>query len=126
MPRVIHFEIPAANAEKVVKFYSDLFDWKIQKWGSEFDYWLVTTGEAPEMGIDGAITPKQGPFQTTVNTIGVGNIDEYIEKAQAAGGKMVGEKTAIEGIGYVAYFTDPDGNMFGIHEPNTHAKYHEG
>jgi hypothetical protein len=31
MPRVIHFEIPAGIAERAVKFYSEVFGWKMQK-----------------------------------------------------------------------------------------------
>lgn len=29
MPRVVHFEIPADNPEKVAKFYTDVFGWKV-------------------------------------------------------------------------------------------------
>jgi len=53
-PSVIHFEISANQPEWVVKFYTTAFGWKIEKWGTE-DYWLATTGESPEPGIDGAI-----------------------------------------------------------------------
>jgi len=31
-------------------------------------------------------------------------------------------KHAIPGVGYQAYLTDPDGNLFGIHEENKAAK----
>jgi catechol 2,3-dioxygenase-like lactoylglutathione lyase family enzyme len=60
MPRVIHFEIPADNAERAIKFYSDVFGWNIQKWGPQ-DYWLVDTGEKDQPGIGGAITKTNGP-----------------------------------------------------------------
>ena len=29
--RIVHFEIPAGDVEKLSKFYSDLFDWKFSK-----------------------------------------------------------------------------------------------
>lgn len=40
-----------------------MFKWKIEKW-DQFEYWLVTTGEDDELGINGAIMPKE--FGVTV------------------------------------------------------------
>jgi len=42
MPKVIHFEIPAKDPERAIKFYKEVFEWKIVKWEGDFDYWLVT------------------------------------------------------------------------------------
>jgi len=121
MPRVVHFEIAANEPEKVAKFYKDVFGWKVEKWAGPMDYWMVTTGKG-EPGIDGGISRKDGPFQTTTNTIGVPSVDKFIKKAEAAGGKVAIPKHAIPGVGYQAYLTDPDGNLFGIHEENKEAK----
>ena len=55
MNRVVHFEIPAKDIDKVVDFYKNVFNWEITHWEGQMEYWLVKTGEAPEMGIDGAI-----------------------------------------------------------------------
>ena len=122
MPRVVHFEIPADNPEKVAKFYESVFGWKVEKWAGPVEYWLVMTGNPKEPGIDGGITRKEAPFTSTVNTIGVASVDEFIEKAKAAGGKLAVPKNAVPGVGYQAYLTDPDGNLFGIHEENKEAK----
>jgi predicted enzyme related to lactoylglutathione lyase len=32
MPTRVHFEIPSDDIERAKKFYTDLFDWKIEKW----------------------------------------------------------------------------------------------
>ena len=50
---VVHFEIPADNPERAVKFYRELFGWDIQRFeGSSegmdyrdenFEYWMVKT-----------------------------------------------------------------------------------
>lgn len=58
MPKVLHFEIPAEDPERAVKFYEKVFGWKIKKWKGEFDYWLVEAREEDETGINGAIKPK--------------------------------------------------------------------
>ena len=39
MPRIVHFEIPAENPERAVKFYQKVFNWKIEKWAGPMDYW---------------------------------------------------------------------------------------
>ena len=31
IPSIVHFEIPADDVERARKFYSTLFDWKIEK-----------------------------------------------------------------------------------------------
>jgi len=60
MPRVVHFELPAANPERASKFYTDVFGWKIEKWeGGGEPYWLVTTGDEKMPGINGGIVKKK-------------------------------------------------------------------
>lgn len=49
------FEIPADDPGRAAKFYDDVFGWKVKKWDGPVDYWLVTTGEDEEPGINGAI-----------------------------------------------------------------------
>jgi len=33
MPRIVHFEFGADDTKRAVKFYSDVFDWKLENWG---------------------------------------------------------------------------------------------
>jgi len=121
MSRVIHFEINADNPERAVKFYSTVFGWKIEKWPGGPAYWLARTGAEGEMGIDGAIMPRNGKL-TTVNTIGVASVDESLQAIERAGGKMIQPKMPIPGIGYFAYCQDTEGNVFGILKPDPSAK----
>jgi uncharacterized protein len=114
MPRVIHFEIPADDTGRAVKFYQKVFGWKIEKWGS-MDYWLTTTGPDSEPGINGAIMTRETQ-KTTVNTINVSSVDEYAKKIVEAGGKILTPKTPIPGVGYFGYCVDTEGNVFGIME----------
>ena len=112
MPRVIHFEIPAEDPEKITKFYSDVFGWKISQW-EQTPYWLVDTKNKEEPGIGGAIYKKDW-MTTTVNTISVEDVDEYLEKIKKAGGKVVREPMDIPKIGRHAVAADPEGTLFGI------------
>jgi predicted enzyme related to lactoylglutathione lyase len=113
MPRVIHFELPADDPGRAVKFYEGVFDWKINKWDGPMDYWLVMTGEEGVPGIDGAISPRE-EGATVTYVVDVPSVDEYVDRIVAAGGAIVLPKHEVPGVGYLAYCTDTEGNIFGI------------
>jgi predicted enzyme related to lactoylglutathione lyase len=122
MPRVIHFEIPADNPERAVKFYQKVFDWKIEKWAGPVDYWLVSTGEDKELGINGAITDKSGYVTVTTNTVSVASYEDAVKKIMDAGGEVLMPKTAVPGVGYMTYCKNTEGNLFGIMQSDPSAK----
>ncbi|MHA2025563.1 MAG: VOC family protein [Candidatus Thorarchaeota archaeon] len=122
MPRVIHFEIIADDADRTVKFYETVFGWKIDKWDGPIDYWLITTGDSETPGIDGAFGMRQSAEDTTVNTIDVESVDETVKKIEKNGGEIVRPKSPVPGVGYMAYFKDSEGNLWGIMENDPTAK----
>jgi predicted enzyme related to lactoylglutathione lyase len=122
MPRVVHFEIHSADPDAPATFYSRVFGWKIVKWDGPVEYWVVQTGEGP--GIDGGILRRQGDAPATgaavnayVCTISVESLDETLTSIIANGGDVAVAKHEIPGIGMLAYFKDPDGNIFGVLQP---------
>ena len=122
MPKIVHFEIPADNPDRAQKFYTSVFGWKVQKFpGYPVDYRLVTAGDEKEPGINGAIMAR-GQEKSVIDTIGVPDIDAYIKKIEKAGGKIVLPKSAIPGVGYMAYFQDTEGNKLGIYKTDMSAK----
>jgi predicted enzyme related to lactoylglutathione lyase len=116
MKRVVHFEISTDDPERAANFYRNVFGWKIEKWEPPIDYWLVTTGEDTEPGINGGIKRRSDPAVGTVNTIDVPSIDDIIAKIESGGGKVVMPKTEIPGVGFHAYCQDSEGNVFGLME----------
>ncbi len=116
MPRVVHFEIPADDPERAIEFYTKVFGWEITKWEGFFDYWLEKTGEENEPGINGAIMSREMD-EMVKNAIGVDSFQEYAEKIEVAGGKMLMEKQTIPGVGTMASFEDTEGNVSVIIEP---------
>ncbi len=120
---VVHFEIPAENVKKIMKFYSDVFGWKIEKSPMPMDYWVVQTvpidekGTPIRPGINGGIFPKENKKLGPVNYISVDSIDKGIKKVKAAGGKIVQPKTTISGVGSFAIALDPEGNEIGLLQP---------
>jgi predicted enzyme related to lactoylglutathione lyase len=127
MPRVLHFEIHADDPGRAVKFYSDVFGWKIEKWQGPMDYWLVYTGK-DEPGIDGAIMKREQPLRggdgivAYVCTVGVKPIDAYIDKVKSHGGEIVVPKRPVPGVGWFAQCNDTEGNIFGLMEDDPSAK----
>jgi uncharacterized protein len=118
--KVVHFEIPSDNPEKAMEFFKSVFNWKFQQFGNE-QYWSVITGDEKEAGINGGLMKKRDPKQPVVNSIQVASIDEYTDKIKKAGGNIVVPKMPIPTVGWLAYFTDPDGNIHGIFQDDPSA-----
>lgn len=127
---IVHFEIHASDVSKAKEFYETVFGWKFEDW-SEFasmPYWGIVTREEGEMGINGGLMQRQGDApaeNASVNgaviTAGVENYDETHDKIVAAGGTVALPKAALPGMAWQGYYKDTDGNIFGIHQPDTSA-----
>jgi predicted enzyme related to lactoylglutathione lyase len=105
---VVHFEVEGKDGAKLQKFYSDLFDWKIDA-NNPMNYGLVVNeGE----GIGGGISGGESPHVTFY--VSVDDPAAYLKKAQALGGTVVMDVTEIPGMVTMAQFRDPEGNMIGI------------
>ena len=123
MSRVVHFEIPAENLDRVAGFYKKVLGWAIWKWEGPADYWPISTGKHRDPGIDGGIARKKDrPAQGNLITAQVDSVDDCLKKIVTAGGSIVVPKRAIPGVGYQAHFRDPEGNIIGIMEndPSAH------
>lgn len=126
--RVIHFEIHASEPERAIEFYTSIFDWKISKWGEQ-DYWIIDTGiektkkVSPIGGINGGLLPasKEASKGTLMNsfvcTVTVDGFDETSTKILSSGGTLAVEKMDMKGVGFIGYFGDTEGNVFGILQP---------
>lgn len=122
MPRVVHFEIHVDDPDRAGKFYREVFDWKFQKWEGPVEYWLITTGESAEPGINGGMMRRRDPQGNVYNTIEINNIDAYIASIQKHGGTIVVPKMPIPGVGWLAYFKDTEGNIGGVMQSDPYSK----
>lgn len=126
MPRVVHFEIHAADPDRAVNFYQTLFGWTFQKWEGPMDYWLVTTGPNDQPGINGGLVRRQGEIDgqaviAYVCTVDVENLDTSVQKALDNGGQIALPKMPIPGMGWLAYCKDTEGNIFGMMQGDPNA-----
>lgn len=129
MARVVHFEIHADDPERAVAFYTAVFGWSLTKWEGPMDYWLITTGPDGAPGINGGLVRRRSappvPGQAVnayVCTIDVDALDEMMKLVCAKGGAIVVEKMAVPGVGWLAYATDTEGNLFGMMQSDPGAK----
>ncbi len=112
--KIIHFEIPVSDTEKMSKFYSELFGWKFDKQSMPgMDYWMiVTTGSQNDL--NGGMYVRSGEMDKPRFYVSVDDIDSHTERFKQAGGQVVIEKQEVPGVGYTVIGTDPEGNMIGL------------
>jgi hypothetical protein len=122
MSRVVHFELPADDCDRAVKFYGKAFGWNLMKWDGPMEYWLVSTGDAKTPGIDGGLSRRKFPGEGISFTVDVESLDAALERVKAAGAEIVHPKGAIPGVGWLAYFKDPEGNVVGMMQQDPQAK----
>lgn len=117
---IVHFEIPAKDVEKLKKFYSELFGWKIYRTPGSIEYWMIETvpvdenGMTLRPGVNGGMSKKDLPKLKPVNYILVEAIEEYIQKIENLGGTITRGKQEVPGVGWIALALDPEGNSIAI------------
>jgi predicted enzyme related to lactoylglutathione lyase len=122
MPKIIHFELNVKNIEKSIRFYETVFGWKFEKWDGPGDYWLITTGDESEPGIEGGLGLEEENFPSVVNMVEVDNVDEVVRMVEANGGSVLRPKHAVPGVGWLAYIKDPDEIVTGVMKEDPDAK----
>jgi uncharacterized protein len=120
---IVHFELWSPNPEAASKFYSDLFDWKIN-YTPALSYWLIDTGASIGAagwtgGVNGGMfKPEAGPLPAKLTIyVGVDDVGAALKKALAAGGKILIPETEIPGVGWSAVVLDPDERAIGLFKP---------
>lgn len=126
MNPVVHFELPYHDRERIVRFYQDVFDWKLQLLGPEMgSYVLATTAEedampdAPRGAINGGFFPHDSkmPGQHPSVVIGVRDIRAAMQAVDRAGGEVLGEPMEIPGVGQYVAFHDTERNRLSMLQP---------
>lgn len=117
------FELPAANLERAVKFYSEVFQNEMQVF--EVDSQRTVALMPPGASIEGDIEPAGTLLQTAnfepsqTGTVVYfdpnGQMETLLERVEAAGGKVTFPRFRI-GNGYLATFLDSEGNTVGLLE----------
>ncbi|MEA1881318.1 MAG: VOC family protein [Candidatus Marinimicrobia bacterium] len=109
------FEIPVSDFERAKSFYETIYDMKIDV----FDAGPVKMGIFPHSGAGGAIcfgehyTP--GSAGVVIYLDANPNLDDVLNKIEAAGGKVLQTKKQIsEEHGFMALYLDSEGNRIAL------------
>ncbi len=113
--KVVHFEIPSSDFKKAKGFYESVFDWKFEMWGDEGAMAMTTKVDKNQNpvevgGINGGFYKRSSKGQQPTIVVQTDSIDTTIKDIEKAGGKISTPKHAIGEWGFMADFTDPEGN----------------
>ena len=107
--KLVHFELPASDAERAKGFWSGVFGWEFGDAAMPgMEYYMVRTGE--DQG--GAVMSSEGPFRMVVY-FDTDDIDASIAKVRERGGKAE-DKLPIPHVGWFAHCSDTEGNDFSL------------
>lgn len=113
------FEIPVKNFDKAKKFYEAVLGADLQTMEAMGMKSAFFPAELQTGGIGGCIIQGEGyepsPKGSLVYLNGGDDLGVPLSKVEAAGGKVVLPKTAIGPNGFMAHFTDTEGNKVGLH-----------
>lgn len=115
--RIAHFAINADDVPRARRFYEKVFGWTFQPWGPP-DFFQVTPVDDDPSAVRGALQKRReivpgSPPAGLECTFAVHDVDEVSAAVVEAGGRILMEKTAIVGVGYLAFFEDTEGNAVG-------------
>jgi len=114
------FEIPVVDFGRAKNFYNTIFGFEMQE--QKMGDYVMGFFPGDQNGVNGAICQGDGYKPSTEGTLiylnADGKIDDVIGRIEKAGGKIVMPKTLVtDDIGYIAYFTDTEGNKVALHSP---------
>jgi uncharacterized protein len=123
----VYFDLTVKNAKEARQFFEEVFGWKFEKFPMPYEYYRIQAGPTNEPGIDGGIgeikdAPLSGGKPLTQVTIGVPNIDEFIDRVKRNGGSIIEPKLVIPGIGLYATCAEPGGLKFGLIQSDPEVK----
>ncbi|WP_158825569.1 VOC family protein [Mucilaginibacter lacusdianchii] len=115
------FEIPTTDINRAQKFYEAIFDMKMTPVEMGDFKMRVFPLTDPMTGVGGALA-QQPDFVPSANggTLlylnGNPDVQQILDKVEAAGGKIALPKTEISpDYGYMGAFIDTEGNRVGVH-----------
>ena len=110
---VTWFEITGKSGPNLMKYYADVFGWKVDA-NNPMAYGMVDTQSGK--GIYGGIGAAQDAKGWVTIGIEVDDPQVYLDKAIAMGGTLVEPVTVIPNMVTLGRFADPDGNMVIVYK----------
>ncbi len=116
------FEIPTTDIDRAQKFYETIFNIQMIPFDTPNFQMRMFPVEDMMNGIGGAISKAEGFYKPSatdgplVYLNANPDVQNVLDKIEAAGGKIVVPKTQISPeFGYMAVFVDTEGNSVALH-----------
>jgi predicted enzyme related to lactoylglutathione lyase len=107
---VTWFEVTGRDGRGLQRFYSELFDWKLDT-DNPVGYGIVDTGGAIGGGIGGT---RDGSEGTTTFYVETDDVSGHLKKAEAGGGRILMDETQVMEGTVIGLFADPEGHVVGL------------
>ena len=114
------FEIPVADIVRAKRFYEKIFDIQML----DFETGNIKMAVFPTDNMSGKVggglaqsnMHKPGPDGAIIYLNGNPDLSVMLGRVEGAGGKVIMPKTQVsEEIGYMAFFSDTEGNQIALH-----------
>lgn len=110
----VHIELHTQDPKKSKKFYTDMFDWKLEEI-SGMDYTIIDVGEGTGGGM--MKNPVTGNPDNWLPYIMVGDVAASTKKAKSLGASIARDVTEVPDMGWFSVIIDPTGAAFGLWQP---------
>jgi predicted enzyme related to lactoylglutathione lyase len=116
------FEIPVTNMDRAIKFYEEVFDFKLSRHilGPIDMAWFPTMEDGH--GTSGSLVYNERAYKPSMDGVLIyftaqsGDLSIELGKVEKSGGKILLPKTQISAeVGYMALLTDSEGNRIALH-----------
>jgi predicted enzyme related to lactoylglutathione lyase len=109
--KICYLEIPTANVQRSIDFYTGIFGWKTRKRGDG----AIAFDDGVEVSGSWVTGRPTGSGPGLLIYIMVDSVAKTVDAIPAAGGRIV-QPLGVDAPEKTARFADPDGNVLGLYE----------
>jgi predicted enzyme related to lactoylglutathione lyase len=112
--KIVHFELPAADADRASGFWNGLFGWGLGTSAMpDFDYRMAQVSDDQAV----AVFPSDKAGTGLIVYFETEDIEASIAQARSLGGEAE-DKSPVPGHGWFAPCKDTEGNAFSLWQPD--------
>jgi hypothetical protein len=123
--KFVWHEQVSSDPKQAQDFYTQLFGWGTEAFGSgEMEYTMIASGGQTHGGFG---TAQEGaPPPHWLSHVRVESVDETVEKAKQAGGKLAAGPFDMDEVGRMAIIGDPQGAYVSVYQPHGEGSVPQG
>jgi uncharacterized protein len=123
--RFVWHEQVSSDPKQAQEFYTQLFGWGTEVFkAGEVDYTMISSGGQTHGGFGKAMEGAPPPHW--LSHVRVASVDETIEKAKSAGGRLAAGPFDMGEVGRIGILADPQGAYISAYQPEQDGPVPEG